>query len=60
MLTLEAILKTTRQMTAYGEVPGAASARNTLARDYIGNPPQANPGLHAREWDDELKVYRHR
>lgn len=60
MLTLQAILKTTRQMTAYGEVPGAASARNTPARDYTRDPPKADPGLQAREWDDELEVYRHR
>ncbi|MCS4089639.1 hypothetical protein [Rhizobium sp. BK176] len=56
MLTLEAILKTTRQMTAYGE-HGLPSLRDRSRADN-GNAERVDvEGSPTRKWDDEKNVY---
>jgi hypothetical protein len=61
MLTLEAILMATKQMTAYGETPAPTSGRVPRRRSNRGQVPEyTHNGIATREWDDELKVYRHR
>jgi hypothetical protein len=58
MLTLEAILKTTRQMTAYGEHGIAAPRDRQVPR--IRNSDQGPvDGMPVRKWDDEKKAYVH-
>lgn len=67
MLTLDAILKATRQMTTYGE-RGTPGALDHMPAKIQGQPseriaPQAakpgdGNGKHARIWDDRKKVYK--
>lgn len=67
MLTLDAILKTTRQMTSYGE-SGTRGAMDHMPDRVQGQPKtrevavcpsgQADEETSKRRWDDELKVYR--
>jgi hypothetical protein len=56
MLTLEAILKTTRQMTAYGE--HGIPALHNHSRTGNGNAERGTTEeWPTRKWDDENKVY---
>jgi len=67
MLTLDAILKATRQMSSYGE-SGARGAMDHLPDRVQGQPKSRDNDVclgyeddedtSARRWDDELKVYR--
>jgi hypothetical protein len=68
MLTLDSILKATRQMTSYGE-RGTAGALDHLPSRVQGPRDRKRPGPKsatgdadskpARRWDDELKTFRH-
>jgi hypothetical protein len=67
MLTLDAILKATRQMTSYGErgTPGAldhmpAKVQGQPSERVPSYPPKTteNQGKPARTWDDKKKVYK--
>jgi hypothetical protein len=67
MLTLDAILKATKQMTSYGE-KGTPGALDHLPAKLQGQPSERGPTYRnqstvageepARVWDDEKKVYR--
>jgi hypothetical protein len=68
MLTFDAIIKATRQMTAYGEhgfghqlgggkVGGDKPSAVTRCISPQDKPDDSTP---ARYWDDELKVYAYR
>ena len=67
MLTLDAILKATRQMTSYGE-SGTRGAMDHLPDRVQGKPKtrevdvcpdgESHEETSKRRWDDELKVYR--
>lgn len=70
MLTLKAILKTTRQMTAFGE-RGTAGALDHLPARVQGQPMKKRvgssgasgsgsaAGTDVRRWDEEQKTYVH-
>lgn len=59
MLTLDSILKTTRQMTAYGEVyPGGGRAGRRPDERLVHEASVACE-RPVRVWDDENMVYRH-
>ncbi|MER9730886.1 hypothetical protein [Mesorhizobium sp. M0217] len=74
MLTLESILKATRQMTSYGEhgtagaldhlparVQGPRERKRTAGSNSAGSDISKPTGTSkpARRWDDELKIFRH-
>lgn len=63
MLTINSIIKTTRQMTAYGEYGTSEAARQRCHAEYVSKPniePVSSPHRKpARAWDEDKKVFVH-
>jgi len=67
MLTLDAILKATKQMSSYGEgggrgaldhLPDRVQGRAEPRDIEVDSGQETNDTTSSRRWDDELKIWR--